>query len=154
MLLLSWGSVLSRKKEQFKFGLSRHYYTVISVSTCIRYLTYVCKLKLYRPLWRRWKKLRQISNWSSVGYLKRVQFSNWFRTIRVILNYIRFKLHQFGFSKQALKWFASYLTERRQSVQINDRKSSEPEVTFGVHQGVDPWPGIIQPLCQWPCCLH
>ena len=29
------------------------------------------KLKLYRPLWYRWNK-RQISNWSSVEYLKRV----------------------------------------------------------------------------------
>ena len=37
-----------------------------------------CRLKLYRPLWCRWNK-RQISNWSSVGYLKRVQFYNWFR---------------------------------------------------------------------------
>ena len=43
-------------------------------------LHYVCKtgkLKLYRPLLCRWNK-RQISNWSSAGYLKRVQFYNWF----------------------------------------------------------------------------
>ena len=53
------------------------------------------------------------------------------------------KLHQFGFSKHTLKWFASYLSERKQFVQIDDRKSRELEVTFGV-----PWPGIIQPLCQ------
>ena len=44
------------------------------------------------------------------------------------------KLHQFGFSKHALKWFASYLSERKQFVQIDDRKSSELEVTFGVSQ--------------------
>ena len=53
------------------------------------------------------------------------------------------KLHQFGFCKHTLKWFASYLSERKQFVQIDDRKSREFEVTFGV-----PWPGIIQPLCQ------
>ena len=45
------------------------------------------------------------------------------------------KLHKFGFSNQALKWFASYLSERKQFVQIDDRKSSELEVTFGVPQG-------------------
>ena len=32
----------------------------------------------YRALWCRWNK-RQISNWSSEGYLKRVQCYNWFR---------------------------------------------------------------------------
>ena len=42
------------------------------------------------------------------------------------------KLHKFGFSKHGLKWFASYLSERKQSVQIDDCKSSELEVTFGV----------------------
>ena len=45
------------------------------------------------------------------------------------------KLHQFGFSKHALKWFASNLSERKQFVQIDDRKSSELEVTFSVPQG-------------------
>ena len=45
------------------------------------------------------------------------------------------KLHQFEFSKHALKWFASYLSERKQFVQTDDRKSSELEVTFGVPQG-------------------
>ena len=46
------------------------------------------------------------------------------------------KLHQFGFSKHALKWFASYLSKRKQFVQIDDRESSELEVTFGVPQGL------------------
>ena len=45
------------------------------------------------------------------------------------------KLHQFGFSKHALKWLASYLSERKQFVQIDDRKSSELEVAFVVPQG-------------------
>ena len=35
------------------------------------------------------------------------------------------KPNQFGLSKHVLKWFASYLTERRRFVQIDDRKSSE-----------------------------
>ena len=42
------------------------------------------RLKLYRPLLCRWNK-KQISNWSSVGYLKRVQFYNWFRLHWLIL---------------------------------------------------------------------
>ena len=45
------------------------------------------------------------------------------------------KLHQFGFSKHASKWFANYISERKQFVQIDDRKSSELEVTFGAPQG-------------------
>ena len=51
------------------------------------------------------------------------------------------KLHHFGFSKHALKWFTSYLSERKQFVQIDDRKSSELEATFGVPQG-----SILEPV--------
>ena len=52
---------------------------------CATELLYVLKssvmfcLKLYRPPWCRRNK-KQISNWSLVGYLKRVQFYNWFFT--------------------------------------------------------------------------
>ena len=45
------------------------------------------------------------------------------------------KLNSLGFSKSALHWFCSYLTNRQQFVQINDKKSSPGVVLFGVPQG-------------------
>ena len=61
-----------------------------------------CKLKLYRPLLCRWNK-RQISNWSSVGYLKRVQFYNWFR------------LHQMQTEINPADWKKSQLWSNQES---------------------------------------
>ncbi len=45
------------------------------------------------------------------------------------------KLHRQGFSKDYLKWVTSYLTGRRQFVQIDDAMSSTTDVSFGVPQG-------------------
>ena len=45
------------------------------------------------------------------------------------------KLNPLGFSKSALQWMCSYLMNRRQFVQINDKKSSLGVVHFGVPQG-------------------
>ena len=45
------------------------------------------------------------------------------------------KLHRQGFSKDYLKWVTSYLTGRRQFVQIDDAVSSTTDVCFGVPQG-------------------
>lgn len=45
------------------------------------------------------------------------------------------KLHSQGFSKDYLKWVTSYLTGRRQFVQIDDVMSSTTDVFFGVPQG-------------------
>ena len=45
------------------------------------------------------------------------------------------KLHVLGFSKSFLIWIVSYLTGRRQFVQVDDKASSLVDVTFGVPQG-------------------
>ena len=42
------------------------------------------------------------------------------------------KLHVLGFSKSFLIWIVSYLTGRRQFVQVDDKASSLVDVTFGV----------------------
>ena len=42
------------------------------------------------------------------------------------------KLNWLGFSKSALHWFCSYLTNHQQFVQINDKTSSPGVVIFGV----------------------
>ena len=38
------------------------------------------------------------------------------------------KLHNIGFSKQALRWSLSYLTDRQQFVQVNDKQSQFMDV--------------------------
>ena len=45
------------------------------------------------------------------------------------------ELKAYGFSKQALSFTCSYLKNRRQRVQINNKFSSLKEVTAGVPQG-------------------
>ena len=45
------------------------------------------------------------------------------------------KLHNIGFSKQALRWSLSYLSDRQQFVQVNDKQSQFMDVQFGVPQG-------------------
>ena len=45
------------------------------------------------------------------------------------------KLKAYGFSKQALSFMCSYLNNRRQRVQINNKFSSLKEVLAGVPQG-------------------
>ena len=45
------------------------------------------------------------------------------------------KLHQVGFSKSSLRWVTSYLTDRSQYVQVDDRLSNSIDVNFGVPQG-------------------
>ena len=43
------------------------------------------------------------------------------------------KLHHMGFSRSALHWIASYLTDRKQFV--DDRSSAQISTTYGVPQG-------------------
>jgi len=45
------------------------------------------------------------------------------------------KLHAIGLSKTALLWILSYLSNREQFVQVNDKQSSLRDVLFGVPQG-------------------
>ena len=45
------------------------------------------------------------------------------------------KMHKVGCAKSYLRWVISYLTERKQFVQIDDKLSSTIEVAFGVPQG-------------------
>ena len=42
---------------------------------------------------------------------------------------------EYGLSGSVLKWFTSYLTNRRQSVKIHDTLSSERQLLYGVPQG-------------------
>ena len=51
------------------------------------------------------------------------------------------KLHKLGFSKSSLHQIVSYLTDRTQYVQIDDRSSQRINVSFGVPQGF-----ILRPL--------
>ena len=45
------------------------------------------------------------------------------------------KLHAIGLSKSALLWIFSYLSNRQQFVQVNDKQSRLQDVLFGVPQG-------------------
>ena len=45
------------------------------------------------------------------------------------------KLVKIGFSRNALKWMISYLSDREQYVQIDDKISARIPVKFGVPQG-------------------
>ena len=44
------------------------------------------------------------------------------------------KLHLMGFSRTALQWIASYLTGRKQFVQVNDRLPAQISTTYGAPQ--------------------
>ena len=44
------------------------------------------------------------------------------------------KLHQMGFSRSALHWIASYLTDRKQFVQVDDCSSAQISTTHRVPQ--------------------
>ena len=45
------------------------------------------------------------------------------------------KLHTFGFSNDFIKWVFSYLTQRRQYVQTDDKRSNICQTNYGVPQG-------------------
>ena len=83
------------------------------------------------------------------------------RLISSMYSTILRKLHSEGFSKEFLKWVKSYLTGRRQFVQIDDAVSNTTNVCFGVphfHKGLYTWSCSLQPICQWslwkPIYLH
>ena len=62
-------------------------------------------------------------------------FSKAFAFDTVAFETVLKKLHALGFSKSFLMWISSYLTGRRQFVQIDEKTSSLLDVTFGVPQG-------------------
>ena len=45
------------------------------------------------------------------------------------------KLHKLGFTKPSLKWLLSYLCDRRQFIQIDDKSSSCQTIAFRIPQG-------------------
>ena len=45
------------------------------------------------------------------------------------------KLRLYGFSKQAIKWMESYLSNRKQFVEVSGKRSSEQEINIGTPQG-------------------
>ena len=44
-------------------------------------------------------------------------------------------VHRLGFSNTSLEWIISYLVDRKQYVQVDDRSSEHVGITFGVPQG-------------------
>ena len=78
----------------------------------------------------KWKKvLDKEENMSAIF----MDLSKAFDTINH--NLLLAKLKAYGFSKQALSFMCSYLKNRRQRVQINNKFSSLKEVIAGVRQG-------------------
>ena len=51
------------------------------------------------------------------------------------------KLREYGVTENSIKWFNSFLTNRKQRVRIDDMLSSIENLTSGVPQG-----GILSPL--------
>ena len=45
------------------------------------------------------------------------------------------KLNMYGIKENELKWFRSYLTEKKQTTKVNGTKSDELNIEFGVPQG-------------------
>ena len=77
--------------------------------------------------------IRKAMKSSEVTLAVLVDFSRAFDTI--CHNLMIKKLHQLGFSKNFLWWTFSYLENRKQYVQIDNKSSSIEEVKFGVPQG-------------------
>ena len=77
--------------------------------------------------------IRKAMNAQEVTLITMIDFSKAFETVdsAVIIK----KLHTQGFSKSFLHWTLSYLSNRKQFTQIDDKKSSELPVYFGVPQG-------------------
>ena len=82
------------------------------------------------------------------------------------------RLHELGIRDAALDWFRSYLSQRRQSVVINESRSSYRNLVFRSASGISTWPNTIHPvynnagrnsteisakfpsLCWWHTAVH
>lgn len=77
--------------------------------------------------------LKRSLNRGEVSLLVLADFSKAFDTVR--LSTALRKMHCLGFSRILWKWMLSYLSDRRQFVQFDDKCSDMECVTFGVPQG-------------------
>ena len=77
--------------------------------------------------------LIRASSRGEVTLMVSADYSKAFDTIQ--LKSFLTKMHNLGFSKEFLLWMVDYLTDQRQLVQIDDRKSDMATVEFGVPQG-------------------
>ena len=57
------------------------------------------------------------------------------RQCYIVLQKVLSKVHLMGFSRTALQWIASYLTGRKQCLQVDDRSSAQISTTYGAPQG-------------------
>ena len=78
--------------------------------------------------------LTQASSRGEATLMVCVDYSKAFDTIQ--FRSVVSKMHSLGFSKYFLLWIIDYLTQRRQLVQIDDRRSEMATVEFGVPQGL------------------
>ena len=77
--------------------------------------------------------IRKALDKGEVTHMVMADFSKAFDTICFRTTLL--KLHKVGFTKPSLKWLLSYLCDRRQFVQIDDKSSSCQTIAFGLSQG-------------------
>ena len=77
--------------------------------------------------------IRRAMKYGELSLLVFVDFSKAFDTIAH--DTLIMKMYQQGFSKEFLSWTTSYLTSRRQYVQVDAKSSDTLPTTFGVPQG-------------------
>ena len=77
--------------------------------------------------------LIRVSSRGEVTLMDCADYSKAFDTVQ--FKSVLTKMHNLGFSKEFLLWMVDYITDRRQMVQIDDRKSDMATVEFSVAQG-------------------
>ena len=83
-----------------------------------------------------WKFCKVIIQAMKKGELTLIAFADFSKAFDTVDYYIVIrKLHAIGLSKSPLLWILSYLSNRQQFVQVNDKQSRLKDVLFGVPQG-------------------